>query len=78
MMYQKELSEKALEMRRLMQPAEAAEYLGGLVTGTLAKWRHYGMGPAYIKVGKRVLYARDDLDKFIDDRRRTSTSEAAA
>ena len=28
----------------LMTPDSAAEYLGGIVKGTLAKWRHFG-GP---------------------------------
>jgi Helix-turn-helix domain len=63
--------------RRLMPPAAAAEYLGGLVVGTLAKWRHFGTGPAFVRIGSRIYYDQTDLDRFIDERRRTSTSEAA-
>ena len=77
MMTQQQLSEKALEMRRLMVPAAAAEYLGGVVVGTLAKWRHFGEGPAYVKLGSRIFYDRADLDRYIDGCRRNSTSEAA-
>ena len=72
-MTQKEIGQKALAMRCLMPPAAAAEYLGGVVIGTLAKWRHFGEGPAYVKVGSRVFYDRADLDAFIDAGRRTST-----
>ena len=77
-MSQREIGEKALDMRRrLMPPQDAAEYLGGLVVGTLAKWRHYGQGPAFVRVGSRIFYDRADLDAFIDAGRRTSTSQAA-
>jgi hypothetical protein len=77
-MTQRHLSEKALEMRRrLMPPPAAAEYLGGIEVGTLAKWRHYGRGPAFVRIGSRIYYDQADLDKYIDAHRRTSTSEAA-
>jgi hypothetical protein len=77
-MTQVHIGERALEMRRrLMPPAAAAEYLGGVVTGTLAKWRHFGEGPEYVKIGSRVFYDQADLDAFIDAGRRTSTSQAA-
>ena len=77
-MTQHQLGEKALEMRRrLMPPADAAVYLGGLMVGTLAKWRHYGRGPAFVRIGSRIYYDQADLDRYIDNRRRTSTSEAA-
>ena len=63
--------------RRLMPPAAAGEYLGGIVVGTLAKWRHYGCGPEYIRVGSRIMYEQGSLDAWLDARRRSSTSEAA-
>jgi hypothetical protein len=62
--------------RRLLPPAQAAEYLGGIVTGTLAKWRHYGDGPEYVKIGSRVFYDQSSLDAFIEAGRRRSTSES--
>jgi hypothetical protein len=36
---------------------------------TLARWRCEGSGPAYIKVGNRVLYPRPDVDAWIAGRR---------
>jgi hypothetical protein len=76
---QQALAAKALEMRRrLLSPPEAGQYLGGIVAGTLAKWRHYGEGPEYLKVGSRVFYEQSSLDAFLDARRRMSTSEETA
>ena len=62
---------------RLMPPATAAEYLGGFVVGTLAKWRHFGGGPEYVRIGSRIFYEKSALDAYIASRRRCSTSEAA-
>jgi excisionase family DNA binding protein len=32
---------------------------------TLRYWRHIGRGPRSFKVGRRVLYARSDVETFI-------------
>lgn len=32
---------------------------------TCRYWRHVGKGPKSFKVGRRVLYAADDVDAFI-------------
>jgi hypothetical protein len=61
---------------RLMPPAAAATYLG-VVVNTLAKWRHFGTGPAYIKFGSKILYEREVIDAWLAAHRRNSTSEAA-
>jgi hypothetical protein len=55
----------------------AAAYLG-LAPNTLEKLRTYGGGPQFLKFGSRVLYEQSDLDKWIEDHRRTSTADAAA
>ena len=36
---------------------------------TLAHWRYQRIGPAYSKVGKRILYRGQDLNRFIDSNR---------
>lgn len=33
----------------------------------LAQWRCKGIGPAYVKIGRDVLYRRSVLEKFILD-----------
>jgi hypothetical protein len=63
---------------RLLPPSDAGRRLGGTATQTLAKWRVYGTGPEFVKIGKRVFYEESALDAYIAERRRRSTSEAAA
>lgn len=55
---------------------KAAEYLG-LKNTTLEAWRCRGGGPLFVKMGKAVRYRREDLDRFLNARVRTSTSEAS-
>ncbi len=43
--------------------------------GTLAKWRLYGGGPDFIRVGRRIAYDPSDVDVWLDARRVASTSE---
>jgi predicted DNA-binding transcriptional regulator AlpA len=50
---------------RLMTSAEAAARVGATVQ-TLAKWRHLGHGPAYVKASRRfVRYRQADLDAWV-------------
>ncbi len=57
-----------------LRPDEAALYLH-VSKSSLAKWRVYGTGPAFTKAGRVVLYAQADLDQWLTDNRRRSTSE---
>ncbi len=62
-------------MNLKLKTPEAAEYVG-LTASTLEKYRLTGEGPVYIKSGpKIVLYAVEDLDAWLNARRRTSTSD---
>lgn len=54
----------------------AAQYLC-LSERYLEDLRRKGGGPAFIRHGKAVRYAIDDLDEWALGRRRLSTSEAA-
>ncbi|WP_424578213.1 helix-turn-helix transcriptional regulator [Bradyrhizobium sp. PMVTL-01] len=45
----------------------SARYRGEITVGTLRNWRAMRTGPAYIKIGKAVLYPVDELDAW--DRR---------
>ena len=54
---------------------EAATYLR-LRPATLERWRSNGGGPAYCKLGGRVVYAREELDAFADAGRRLSTADS--
>ena len=46
---------------------EAAHYLRSKPR-TLEKWRLEGVGPAYVKVGHRVVYRRADLERWMESR----------
>jgi hypothetical protein len=61
----------------LFKPEKAGEYVG-FTAGWLAKLRIYGGGPKFIKLGRKVRYARSDLDAWIAAGRSISTSEPKA
>ena len=43
---------------------------------TLERWRVDGVGPAYVKAGRRVLYRMEDVETWLAGSRRRSTSES--
>lgn len=53
----------------------AARYLA-LAPKTLEKYRVYGGGPRFRKHGRKVLYAKADLEAWSEDRAYESTSQA--
>lgn len=59
---------------RYLRTPEAARFLG-LSGRTLEKHRTYGTGPAYHKLGGRVVYAIDDLQAWVSRGAKTSTSD---
>lgn len=59
----------------LVLDARATAKRLGLSTSTLAKMRLSGDGPAYVKLGRRVVYRPEDLDAWIAANRFRSTSE---
>jgi hypothetical protein len=61
--------------RRLFDPQEASDYLR-MAKQTLARWRCYGLGPRFVRIGGRIFYDVADLDAFITARKFQSTAEA--
>jgi predicted DNA-binding transcriptional regulator AlpA len=59
---------------RFLRTVEAARFLG-LSGRTLEKHRCYGTGPAYRKIGGRVVYALSDLQAWADRGLKSSTSD---
>jgi len=41
-------------------------------------WRHIGKGPQSFRVGRRVLYARRDVDAFLADMREKGSRETVS
>jgi predicted DNA-binding transcriptional regulator AlpA len=56
---------------------DAARYVG-LSVSFMNRARLHGDGPVFLKLGRRVVYDRSDLDAWLASRRRTSTSQQAA
>ena len=52
---------------QLLTITEAAARLRTPVA-TLRYWRHLGTGPDSFRLGRRVVYRRDDLDRWVDAR----------
>ncbi|CCK82406.1 helix-turn-helix domain-containing protein [Desulfobacula toluolica] len=54
--------------KRLLNTKEAAQYLN-LAQQTLHNYRFNRKPPNYIKIGRRVLYEKIELDQFIESNR---------
>jgi hypothetical protein len=63
-------------LKELLDSGQAANYLH-LARQTLARLRCEGASPPYYRVGRSVLYDVRDLDLWLAQRRRTSTSAPA-
>lgn len=59
---------------RYLRTKEAADFLS-LSARTLEKHRTYGTGPAYHKLGGRVVYSVEDLQSWVNSGSVTSTSD---
>ncbi len=57
----------------LMTLAETAAYLRTPVA-TLRYWRHLGLGPAGFRLGRRVIYRRGDVDRWLAERQDAETN----
>lgn len=57
----------------LVRTPEVARRLG-VSESYLEKQRHFGTGPAFVKIGRAVAYRECDLDEWIASRVRNSTS----
>jgi hypothetical protein len=50
---------------KFLTPEEVSErYRGGISIGTLRNWRAMRIGPAFVKIGKAVLYPIDELEAW--------------
>lgn len=56
----------------------AAAQHTGQPKSTLDKYRVYGGGPLYLKIGARVYYDTMDLDSWLASKKVANTSEAQA
>ena len=51
--------------RKFLTAEEVAErYRGEVSVGTLRNWRSARIGPAFVKIGKAILYPVEELDAW--------------
>ena len=57
--------EASMEDRKYLTAEEVSDrYRGSISVGTLRNWRAMRIGPAYIKIGKAVLYPIEELEAW--------------
>ena len=61
-------------LTRLMTPKEVMAFYK-ISEGTLRKYRVYGKGFKYVKIGGRIFYNPDDIEKHIQENTFSSTTE---
>jgi len=52
------------EKKYLTAEEVSERYRGEISVGTLRNWRAMRVGPAFVKIGKAVLYPVDELDAW--------------
>jgi excisionase family DNA binding protein len=62
-------------MTALLTQREAAMRLR-LSVRTLERLRVSGGGPVFVKIGRRVLFAEEDCDAWVESHKRANTSAA--
>ena len=62
------MAEDLTTAAKYLTTAEVAELLR-TPTETVRYWRHVGKGPHSFKVGRKVLYAVEDVEAFIEKAR---------
>jgi predicted DNA-binding transcriptional regulator AlpA len=64
----------------LLNETQAGRYLGGKVSPisprTFQRWRMEGKGPVWCSIGRLVRYRRSDLDAWLSEQVRQSTSQS--
>ncbi|MFC3323649.1 helix-turn-helix domain-containing protein [Mesorhizobium cantuariense] len=65
-----------MDDRKFLTAEEVSQrYRGSISVGTLRNWRAMRVGPAFIKVGKAVLYPTEGLDAW--DQKNTVSCRAS-
>ena len=59
--------EDILQTRSRLTEEELAGYWG-VKRNTLQKWRCAGIGPVYIKLGAKVIYTKEAIEEFEQNR----------
>jgi len=66
------VTDEDVKTQLLSEKDVAAEY--GIPLATLRSWRFRGYGPPFYKIGSSCRYRHEDLEAWLTNCRRTSTS----
>lgn len=66
------------ESLKPVSTAKALATVSGISEGTLGYWRSMGIGPKFTKVGRSILYSKEDILAYFAQHRVSSTAEAKA
>lgn len=70
------MQQAAVRKTSYLTPAQVAErYEGSISVRTLSNWRYLGTGPAFSRLGGRILYPEDKLIEWEEKQTVTSTSQ---
>jgi excisionase family DNA binding protein len=67
------VSERAATFDRLLTIGELAAFLQ-VPVGTIYQWRHRGIGPAGLRVGRHVRYRLRDVEAWLEAASRPAAS----
>lgn len=62
--------------RRYLDTTQLCDLLG-IGQKAVEKWRLHGKGPRYIKVGKLVRYEESDVLAWLEEQKRSNTTQKA-
>jgi len=62
-------------MTTLIRPDEVSSKYG-IPEDTLRYWRHVGPGPEWAKLGRRVVYRLEDVEKWIAEQSEATKASA--
>jgi hypothetical protein len=69
----RDMEERAVAMQHLDQKGLAERWKRS--PRTLEQWRWQGKGPQYLKIGSRVLYRLEDIERYEADHLRANTAK---
>jgi DNA-binding transcriptional MerR regulator len=62
----------------LLDAHDLSTRLHGVSPRTIERWRRLNTGPAYVRVGGRVLYREADVEDWLDHQTRGATPASKA
>ncbi len=61
------MQDNILKVRTRITEEDLAKYWKVKIS-TLRKWRSLGTGPAYVKVGAKIIYKKEAIEKYEQER----------